>query len=277
MSACEDLLAVVNGSRLYVCNRFNGQVVYQAQVDGSPCSSEASSQKFVYVPRANGTVIAYRLDAMADPAKELGKVKTGMTAEEKAAAEAERRENIRINQAYVSPLVCQSSGKAMIQPTIAAQSHDEEFVAWPTDRGYVTLGRINRRDSVAFTVKLEVQAAAPIEARGGVPAAGPESPQRRRREIYAASKDGYVLAMSERGTVLWKFPCAEPVVESPAVVDGRVFVPTEIGGLFSLEREDRPAVVVGPGNRPFRHRQPAAGVCRRPHRQCADPQHEDRA
>ncbi len=234
LSACEDLLAVVNGSRLYVCNRFNGQVVYQAQVNGSPSNGAALSEKFVYVPTASGTIIAYRLDALADPAKELGKVKKDMTAEEKAAAEAQRRENIRLNQEYIPPLACQSGGKTLIQPTIAAQNHDEEFVAWPTDRGCVTIGRIDRRDSVAFTVKLELQATAPIEARL---AYLPPDPKVRNAPgvIFAAPIDGNVFAMSEQGAVLWRFPAAEPVIEPPAVLDGRVFVSTQIGGLFCLD------------------------------------------
>ena len=156
LSACDDLLAVINGSRLYLCNRFNGQVVYQAPAHGSPGGGPALSPKFVYVPTANGTVVAYRLDPMADPAKELGKAKKDVTEEEKAAAEAQRRENIRLHQESIPPLACQSAGKTLIQPTILAQNHDEEFVAWPTDRGCVTIGRIDRRDPVAMTVQVGI-------------------------------------------------------------------------------------------------------------------------
>ena len=275
LSACEDLLAVVNGSRLYVCNRFNGQVVYQAQVNGSPSNGAALSEKFVYVPTASGTIIAYRLDALADPAKELGKVKKDMTAEEKAAAEAQRRENIRLNQEYIPPLACQSGGKTLIQPTIAAQNHDEEFVAWPTDRGCVTIGRIDRRDSVAFTVKLELQATAPIEARL---AYLPPDPKVHNAPgvIFAAPIDGNVFAMSEQGAVLWRFPAAEPVIEPPAVLDGRVLRLHSDRRPVLPRREERQAAMVGPGDRPFRRRQPSAGVCRRPHRQHANPRPEDR-
>ena len=95
------------------------------------------SPKFVYVPTANGTVVAYRLDPMVDPAKELGKATKDATEEEKAAAETQRRDNLRLHQESTPPLVCQSTGRPLIQPTILMQNHDEEFVAWPTDRGRV--------------------------------------------------------------------------------------------------------------------------------------------
>ena len=36
-----DLLAMVNGSHVYVCNRYNGQLLYQDQVAGSPSGSPA--------------------------------------------------------------------------------------------------------------------------------------------------------------------------------------------------------------------------------------------
>ena len=34
--ANRDLLAVVNGSRLYVLNRFNGELLYQREIDTRP-------------------------------------------------------------------------------------------------------------------------------------------------------------------------------------------------------------------------------------------------
>ena len=247
LSACEDLLAVVNGSHGFVCNRFNGQVLYQAQVAGSPSNGAALSEKFVYVPTANGTIIAYRLDAMDDPAKELGKVKKDATEEEKAVAEAERRDNLRLHQEYVPPLTCQSVGKTLIQPTIAAQNHDEEFVTWPTNRGYVTLGRIDRRDPIALIVKLELRTTAPIDARVAYLPPDPKV-HGDTGVIYAASNDGYVFAISDRsGTVLWKFPTAEPVIEPPAVLDGRVFVPTQLGGLFCLDAKTGKQLWWAPG------------------------------
>ena len=114
------------------------------------------------------------------------------------------------------------------------QNRDEEFAAWPTDRGYVTIGRIDRRDPVALTVKLELQTTAPINARLAFLPPDPKAPGDS-GVIFAAANDGNVFAMSGRGGLLWKFPAAEPVIEPPAVLDGRVFVSTQLGGLFCLD------------------------------------------
>ena len=33
------------------------------------------------------------------------------------------------------PAVCQSNGRAFVQPLLTRQNREEELVAWPTDRG----------------------------------------------------------------------------------------------------------------------------------------------
>ena len=77
----------------------------------------ALSTKRVYVPTASGMIYSYRLDPVADPAKELGKIDpnwANMTEDEKKdaakQAEEDRRENIRLHQEYVPPLACASNG-----------------------------------------------------------------------------------------------------------------------------------------------------------------------
>ena len=46
---------------------------------------------------------------------------------------------------------------------------------------------------------------------------------------------------------MWKFPAAEPVIEPPAVLDGRVFVPTQLGGLFCLDAKTGKQIWWAPG------------------------------
>ena len=59
--ANRDLLAVVNGSRLYVLNRNSGDLLYQREIDNSPDAGPVLSAKRVYIPMNNGKLIAYRL------------------------------------------------------------------------------------------------------------------------------------------------------------------------------------------------------------------------
>ena len=54
--------------------------------------------------------------------------------------------------------------------------------------------------------------------------------------IFATSTNGYVYAVSEvRGDLLWKFPTSGPVYQPPAVIENRVFVVTQLGGLFCCD------------------------------------------
>ena len=39
--ASADLLAIINGSRLYICNRYNGDLLYETQIDGAPARGPA--------------------------------------------------------------------------------------------------------------------------------------------------------------------------------------------------------------------------------------------
>jgi hypothetical protein len=53
--------------------------------------------------------------------------------------------------------------------------------------------------------------------------------------IYGGSSDGYVYAVLERGGDLqWKFATSDPVFDSPVVIEDRVYVTTELGGMFCL-------------------------------------------
>ena len=53
--------------------------------------------------------------------------------------------------------------------------------------------------------------------------------------IFAASSDGFVYALLERsGELLWRFSVGEPTVEQVAVIENRVYIPTELGGMFCL-------------------------------------------
>jgi hypothetical protein len=235
-----DLLATINGSRLYVLNRYTGDVLYETQVNGAPGAGAALSAKRAYVPLVGGMIIAYRIEPMTDPLRELGKLnKKEMTDEERKAAEKaaeeERRQNIRINQDYVPPLDCQSPGRALIQPLVTLQNREEEYCVWPTDRGYLNLGYVDCRSEDQFNVKYRLQTAEPIVSQ---PTYLPPDPKvlGDSGTIYAASADGYVYALLERsGELLWKFSAGEPVIEPAVVIEDRVFACAQTGGMYCLD------------------------------------------
>jgi hypothetical protein len=235
-SACRDLLATVNGSRLYVVNRYTGEVLYETQIQGAPGAGPALNSKRCYVPTVTGLVLAYRVEPLTDPMRELGKIsKKEPTDEEKKALEEERRQNIRINQEYVPPFANQSSGRTVVAPTVTLQNRDEEFCAWGTDRGYLNIGRVDRSAEDNLMLKHTIRTGQAIVAP---PSYLPPDPKVLGDSgvIYATSCDGYVYAVLEKsGELLWKFSAGEPVVEPALVVEDRVFAATQLGGMYCLD------------------------------------------
>ena len=207
----------------------------------APGRRPGASSKRAYVPMVTGMILAYRLEPVADAAKELGKIDphaAEMSDDEKKEAakktEEERRENIRIRQDYVPPLACSSTGRALVPPVVTTQNPDEEFVSWGTDRGYLYVGRIDRRSDDAFIAKYRLGTNGIFNSP---PAYLPPDPKVLGDSgvIYGGSSDGYIYALSERaGDLQWKFATSEPVIDSPVVIEDRVYATTELGGIFCL-------------------------------------------
>ena len=241
--ACGDLVGAINGSRLFVLNRFTGDILYETACTGAPGGGPALSTKRAYVPTVSGIIYSYRLEPITDPAKELGKINlhaAEMTPEEKkeaaTKAEEERRENIRIRQDYVAsrwPLR-RRNGRALVPPLVTTQNRDEEFVSWTTDKGYLHLGRVDRRSADALVMKFRLLANGPFNSP---PAYLPPDPKVLGDAgiIIAGSSDGIVYAISEHdGEIQWKFAVGDPVIDSPVIIEDRVYVTSELGGLFAI-------------------------------------------
>jgi outer membrane protein assembly factor BamB len=238
--ACKDLVATVNGSKLYVLNRYTGDILYQTAIDGVPGGGPALSTKRAYVPTASGLVYSYRLDPVTDAAKELGKVDPNwatMTEDQKKdaakQAEEDRRENLRLHQEYVPPLACASDGRALVPPVITTQTRDEEFLTWVTDKGHLHLGRVDRRSPDSLLIRFRVNAKGSFNSS---PAYMPRDAKvGSAGVIFAGSSEGEVYAVSERdGEVRWKFAIGDPIADSPILIGDRLFVTSELGGLFAI-------------------------------------------
>ena len=231
----EDLVAAVNGSQLFILNRYNGEMLSQIKIGGSPNAGPALSDKAAYVPIDTGAVLAYPLELLGDPAGESAASAKDMSAEQQKAAEAARRDNLRLNQESKRPGVCMSNGRACVPPILIRQERDEEVVAWPTDRGTVTVARLDHRDMGVLPVKYEMKTDAAIL---GKLAYLPPDPKVAGDVglIIAASTNGYVYAVTEDGhNKPWKFPASEPLIQPPAVIGNRVYFVTQLGGMFCCD------------------------------------------
>jgi len=234
----ENFVAVVNGSYLYIVNRASGKLLWMSQLEDAPGAGAALSKNRVYVPMVNGLVVSYLLEPMKDPLEELGLIRDlkDLTPEEQEEQEAERRKAIRISQESAPPLACRSYGRALVQPFVTRQTDEEEYVSWPTDRGFLFVGYVARRKN-HFTMAYRLATEAGIAAQPTYSPADPNDPGAS-GVIYAASRDGFVHAVSEEsGDPLWRFSAAEPILEPPVVIDQDVYVVTQPGGMYCLDAE----------------------------------------
>jgi hypothetical protein len=134
-------------------------------------------------------------------------------------------------------LSCRSPGRVLVQPLVTRETQGEEFVAWPTDRGYLNIGRMGAGRADRFAVKYRLETDAGIAAR---PAYLPPDPNIADDSgiIYGASRDGFVHAIRERdGQPLWRFSAGEPILQPVVVIDDRLYVATQLGGMYCLSAQ----------------------------------------
>jgi hypothetical protein len=240
-----DLVVVINGTRLYALNRYNGDLLRELPIEGVPAAGAAVSRKRAYVPVLNGPMLAYRLEPLTAPLKELGKKPRPMTPDERAAAEELRRENIRLSQEYTPPLSCHATGRPQVQPLVIRETREEERVVWFTERGvgYINIGGVNLLVEERLEVKHQLQTPLEIVAR---PVYLPPEPKEMNvldpkgikgaGIVYAAARDGFVYAVQEKtGQTMWRFSAGDPIVRDPVLIGLRLYVTTQLGGMYCLE------------------------------------------
>ena len=156
---------------------------------------------------------------------------------EQPAVPDEHSKDVQLHQGYIPPLFCQSTGRALVPPLVTRETAEEEYVAWSTDRGYLNITRLNRQENKFLELKYRLTTSAPIVAR---PAYLPPDPKVTGDSglILAVSGDGFVYAIRERdGESVWRFSTGEPIVTAPVVIDDRLYVVTQLGGMHCLEAE----------------------------------------
>lgn len=235
------LLAVVNGSRLYLVDRYNGKMIHEIKIKEAPGAGPALSSKRVYVPMVSGMVVAYPLSVIDDPKRKAEQ-------EDDAKQEDEDKTAPDLKKSIDEPpLHCRSYGRAVIQPLVTRDDAGGEYTVWPTDLGYVNFGRIDRETINAFVIKFRLETHARISSQPGYL---PPDPKMLGDSglVFAVSGDGFVYAVKEEnGNTLWRFSTGEPIVNSPAVIGDHVYVATQLGGMYCLESKTGKNLWFSPG------------------------------
>ncbi len=235
-----EVVGAINGSTLYVVNRFTGKLLWKTQIDGAPGAGAELSDSRAYVPLTDGQIVAYRLKQESNGTKAAESdedVPPGEEAipEDEQAVEQKRRADYRLDQRRTPPLICQSFGRVLVQPLVTRQDVGEEFVAWATDRGYMFVGSINRKRETHFPILYRLATEAGIATR---PSYLPHNPNvvGDAGVIFTASRDGFVHALNDKnGSAMWRFSTGEPILERIAVLGNRLYVSTQPGGMYCLD------------------------------------------
>ncbi len=99
----EDLLAVINGSTLFVVDRRNGKLKYERELAGAPGAGPALSKKRLYVGMVDGLLQGFNLE-----------------------------------DTKALPFIYKSAGRILIQPIVTQVS-----LGWTTDKGYFYVADAN--------------------------------------------------------------------------------------------------------------------------------------
>jgi outer membrane protein assembly factor BamB len=227
-------VAVINGSTLFVFNRYNGKLLWQTKLDGAPGAGPALSQQRVYAPLLDGRLVSYRLLPVKEDIPEAAKSEV-LTPEQRAARDQARLESLRLDTIAIPPLYASVPGRAVIQPLVTREDQFEENVVWATDAGYLCAGRIDRTEQKALELRFRLHTDAPIVAQ---PSYLPPDANVIQDSglVIAGSEDGFVYAIRERnGEQLWRFSTGEPIVEDPVVLGRFVFVTNQLGGMYCVD------------------------------------------
>ena len=262
-----DMLAVVNGSRLYVVNRFNGDLLYEKAIKDAPGGGPALSSKRVYVPSVTGLIIAYHVEA-ADNDERSRWTKPRANRPSPPSRRPKRLAgrtfaSTRRRRAGVLPIVWAGAGAAAGDARRSGRGvrglADRPRISEP--RPHQPRGRETRwRSSTAWRPARRSSPGPPIcrpiPRRSATPAWS--SPPR--------ATDSCTPFKKRPARRCGDSPTGEPIVESPAVIDDRVYVTTQLGGMYSPRHQNRQESLVDGGRDAVRRRQQDAGVRRRPHR-----------
>ncbi len=259
VGANEEMVAVVNGTVLYILNRANGKILWREPVTGVPVDGPIMSDRYAFVPMISGQVMAYRIKKEQSRKPFLSK-KSGDDASEEEKVEAKINDfevestvsdSLAVRQKYIPPMRCVSFGRITTQPILIQKGGAGNQIAWTTTRG-LFVGFINVKSPSNFSLQYQMVAGSEIASPatfypcflsknsggGGVSTMATVNEAISSGLILVATVNGEVKAIHSRsGKEAWKYNLAETISEPVVPVGDHVYAISQEGNLFALEAD----------------------------------------
>ena len=205
-AANDDVVAVINGSTVYVLDAADGQLLWKKMV-----SSYASGRRITEVPSAG--------PAISDTQVLVPTVRGDLLGYD-------------LREPLLFPTRYGALGRALTQPLVVTQS-----VAWPTTaraarRGSTTKSYLYVANANEAGTRYRLESPELILGRPAYRTKGGQT------RFYVASRDGYLTCLSERsGRLRWRFSAGEPLEHQPVVFGDGVYIMSADGGMWRINAD----------------------------------------
>lgn len=161
------VVAVLNGTMLYVFDRYNGKKILEVPLYGQPAAGPMISERFVYIPLLSRKIFAVPLVPYTPVRSNLAKSLEEMDQVRKTVKFSDDIEN-RIKklqqsgeqtQFLLKPVedsefsFCPSLGSTFVPPTLGTQSPYDDYICWSTDLGWLMVGK-NHTDKFVNNLRI---------------------------------------------------------------------------------------------------------------------------
>lgn len=268
------LVAVTNGSTIYILNRYTGEILWKQAVNGAPGAGPAISPSRVYVPLVGGKVESYAFDwetpemrayAWKTVAAAPGASETASQTAASATIGAARPTASPAADANTTETVAQEAAESVAAAAAAEMTGARLRLAQKKDRGLFlqSFGRIVVEPKLSYSDQGSERVAWPTDRgflfvgeinlfsanrfslvyqlRATAEIVAPpcvrfgDASKGIPGKLWIAASDGYVFCLNERdGKLLWRLSTGEPIEESPVLIEDSLYVATRFGGMYRL-------------------------------------------
>ena len=273
-AANRKFVAVVNGSTLYVLNRYNGKLLWQTSSTACAGAGPRAESAAGLRAAARRPIGGLPYEGSQGPAPRSCEERDTSPPEQQAAYDTARLESLRLEQDVQTPLFCQCRAEPWFSRWSRGRTRPKRtWFGPPTRDSSARAGSI--ASNKALELRYRLQTDAPIVAQPAylppdanvVPDSG---------VLIAGSEDGFVYGIRERtGDTLWRFSTGEPIVEDPVLLGRFVFVTNQLGGMYCVDAKIGHPGLVDPRSHSLHRRQQRTRLRHRQDRAAPRAERED--